>query len=422
MHARKIWIINHYATNMYFNKGGRHYWFAKNLIDRGYDVTIFCASTRHNSSECINMRQNNYLIQSVEGIKFVFIKTHSYIKNSIKRIQNMVDFYKGLLSISIKYGDQNGKPDVIIASSVHPLTLVAGIKIAKKFGVPCICEVRDLWPLTLVEMDKITDRNFITKILYKFEHYIYRKADSIIFTMEGGRDYILDKGWDDIDLSKVYHINNGVDLYNFKEKQVSEAFEDIDFDNERIFKVIYTGSIRAFNNIETIVNVARLMNKQDFKDIKFIIYGDGDDRKYLEVICNEEHLQNIVFKGSVNKKYIPYILGKSNLNLLIYNDKVSVFKYGGSQNKLFEYFASGKPIISNIKMNYDLIEKYNCGFSIKNGDVEEIAANILKFYNMTKQEYDIYRENSIKAAQDFDFEKLTDKLEEVIRDTIRKVN
>ena len=27
------------------------------------------------------------------------------------------------------------------------------------------------------------------------EHYIYKKADSIIFTMEGGRNYILDKGW-----------------------------------------------------------------------------------------------------------------------------------------------------------------------------------------------------------------------------------
>lgn len=35
--------MNHYATNTYFNKGGRHYWIAENLIKRGYDPNyILC--------------------------------------------------------------------------------------------------------------------------------------------------------------------------------------------------------------------------------------------------------------------------------------------------------------------------------------------------------------------------------------------
>lgn len=50
---KRIWIWNHYATDMFFNKGGRHYWFAENLIKKGYETTIFCASTRHNSSDWI---------------------------------------------------------------------------------------------------------------------------------------------------------------------------------------------------------------------------------------------------------------------------------------------------------------------------------------------------------------------------------
>ena len=33
---------------------------------------------------------------------------------------------------------------------VHPLTLVAGIKIGKKLKVPCICEIRDLWPESFI--------------------------------------------------------------------------------------------------------------------------------------------------------------------------------------------------------------------------------------------------------------------------------
>lgn len=41
----KIWLMNHYATNQFTARAGRHYWFAKELKRRGYDVTVFCATT-----------------------------------------------------------------------------------------------------------------------------------------------------------------------------------------------------------------------------------------------------------------------------------------------------------------------------------------------------------------------------------------
>lgn len=28
---KNIWIMNHYATDMFYNKAERHYWFAKEL-------------------------------------------------------------------------------------------------------------------------------------------------------------------------------------------------------------------------------------------------------------------------------------------------------------------------------------------------------------------------------------------------------
>ncbi|WP_326907821.1 glycosyltransferase family 4 protein [Sedimentibacter sp. MB31-C6] len=417
---KKIWIMNHYATNMYFNEGGRHYWFAENLIKRGYGPTLFCANTRHNSKNVIELDKRKYIVKNICKIPFVFVKTSMYTGNGKSRLWNIIEFFINLSPVAKEYAKLYGEPDIIIASSVHPLTLVAGIQIAKKYNIPCICEVRDLWPLSLVEMGRIKNEQIVTKILYKLEHWIYKKADSVIFTMEGGKDYILDKGWNnEIDLSKIYNINNGVDFDKFKERQKYKTIEDTDLDDDSTFKVIYTGSIRAFNNINYLVDVARLINKEEsYKNIKFIIYGDGDDRKNLEEICKKENLNNIVFKGSISKEYIPYILGKSNLNMLIYRKDLEVFKYGGSQNKLFEYFASGKPIISNIKINYDLIEKYNCGETIYDGDAIKIKNCILKFYNMSKQEYDFYCNNSIKAARDYDFKALTNKLEKVIENTM----
>jgi hypothetical protein len=58
----------------------------------------------------------------------------------------MTLFYKNLIPTAHDYAKAHGRPDVIIASSVHPLTMVAGIRIAKRMKIPCICEIRDLWP------------------------------------------------------------------------------------------------------------------------------------------------------------------------------------------------------------------------------------------------------------------------------------
>ena len=52
------------------------------------------------------------------------------------------------------------KPDIIIASSVHPLTMVAGIKIARKLKIPCICEIRDLWPEAIFSFGKLKEKIF----------------------------------------------------------------------------------------------------------------------------------------------------------------------------------------------------------------------------------------------------------------------
>lgn len=419
MKLNNIWIFNHYATNMFKDRGGRHYYFAKNLIERGYDVTIFCASTVHNSSESIDMGKNKYLIETVDKIKFVFVKNSQYTGNGKERLLNMWDFFYRLFSVTKSAEAKIGKPDIIYASSVHPLTCLAGIFISRRYKVRCIVEIRDLWPLTLVDMGKIKKNSIMTNILYMGEHWIYKKADSIIFTMEGGKDYIIDKGWNkDIDLDKIYHINNGVDLKSFDYNKDNEVIDDPDL-NEDDFKIIYTGAIRNFNSVENIVNAAKMLYKNEqYSNMKFLIYGDGTDRERLINICKNEKINNVFFKGVVDKKYIPYILSKSKLNLLIYNENVGIFRYGGSQNKLFEYLASGRPVVSNIKMNFSILDKYNCGMSSSDSSAYQLMQMIIRFYGINENEYKKYCENARQVAKAYDFKILTNKLEEVIKNTI----
>ena len=46
-----IWILNHYASGMYFDRGGRHYNFAKYLRRAGYAPVIFGANSKHGKAE-----------------------------------------------------------------------------------------------------------------------------------------------------------------------------------------------------------------------------------------------------------------------------------------------------------------------------------------------------------------------------------
>lgn len=414
---KNIWLWNHYATEMYKNRGGRHYWFAENLIKQGYNVTVFCANTFHNKLESIDTGKKKYSTDVVDDIPFVFVKTTTALGNGIDRVKNMSFFYFNLFSVAKEYAKLNGKPDVILASSVHPLTMVAGIQIAKKLGVPCICEIRDLWPEAIFSFNKAKEKSLLGRGLTAGEHWIYKKADALIFTKEGDTDYIKEKNWDtdqggDINLDKCHYINNGVDLESFELLASENKVEDTDLNAEK-FNVVYVGAIRPVNNVGNLLDAASIL--KDKEDIQFLIYGDGNQKDMLEKRVAEEKLTNVKLKDFVNKRSIPYILSKSSVNVLNYSQTQYNWARGNSSNKLFEYMASGKPIISTIKMGYSIIDKYECGIELENSTPEELSEEILKMKNMSNEQYENMGQNAKRGARDFDFKELTGNLLRVIK-------
>lgn len=417
---KNIWIFNHYATDMYLDNGGRHYWFAKYLKKEGYSPIIFCANTVHGFNKKINTKGRLYIEKdnNTDHIPFVFVNTPQYKKNGISRINNMVAFYFRLFNVVKDFQKKNGKPDIIFASSVHPLTLVAGIQIARRMKIPCICEVRDLWPESIVAYGKLKKHSPIALLLYKGEKWIYKKADALIFTMEGGRDYIKSKKWDKksggpVDLGKVYYINNGMDLPTVLENREKNPYNDERFNNIKTGKIVYTGSIREVNDVGKILDTAKLLSDQP---VTFCIFGDGDKREELEKRVVDEKINNVVFFGKVDKKYIPYIVSKALLLLLYSQDIVEIAKFGMSQNKMFDYLAAGQAIISNLPNRYSIINKYDCGIERDIPTVEMLAQQIKNMINNPEQ-MKIWGENSSIAAKEFSFEQHTKKLITIIEKT-----
>lgn len=415
----RLWIFHHYATLPNLNGHIRPYRFAEHLRKSGVDTTIFAASYQHFSDENLICDDRDYQGEVYNGIPFAFVKTPSSAAGGMARIKNMAAFYRGLIKVSKDYAKDHGMPDVILASSPQPLAMIAGIKIAKRYHIPCICEVRDLWPEAIFNASRVKENSLIGKTLTTGEHWIYRRADALIFTKEGDTDYLKERRWTtaqggDIDLGKCFYINNGVELSSYYEEQDKNRLEDSDLSDGK-FHVVYAGAIRKINNVGNVLDAARILRHE--QDIEFLIYGDGNEAEALRRRVADEGLTNVKLKGFVEKKYIPFILSHSSVNLLNYSQTEYNWTRGNSSNKLFEYMASGKPVISTVKMGYSIIEKYGCGLELDTHTPEALAGAIKIIKDMPVEQYDALCGNAKAGVADFDYAALSNRLMSVMKET-----
>ncbi len=410
---KKVWLINPAAMPPKYEARIQTLKRAQYLRSHGFDVTIISGSFLHNTN--INLIEDNssYKFSEYEdGQKFVHIRTSNYSSNGLARIYSILEFYFRLWWHASSFE----KPDLISHIAAVPFGNIT-YYVAKKIKAKFIVDVVDLWPESFVAYGLVSKKNPLLRFAYWAEYWLYKKADLLIFSMEGGKDYVKEKKWDldqggKIDINKVFYINNGVDLQDFDFNRINYKISDEDLENDQFFKIIYIGSIRLANNVMQLVEAAEHL--KDFTDIKFLIYGDGEDRSTLEQYCEEKQINNIVFKQKwVELKYVPYILSKSSLNILNYKPS-SILRFGGSQSKSFQYMASGKPICANVKMNYCPIKKFNIGIAEEFKDSTEYAEAILSFYKMDKDKYNTICANARNASENYDYKLLTARYVELI--------
>ena len=134
----RIWLINHYAVPPQYYPLARQNYFAKNLMALGHEVTIFAASTVHNSDQNLIEDDTPYREDVVDGVHYVLVRCKGYHGNGLSRILNMLEFARKLPSVCNQYP----RPDAIVATS-H--VLCGGHQAGPEIRLPGHC--RDRGPL-----------------------------------------------------------------------------------------------------------------------------------------------------------------------------------------------------------------------------------------------------------------------------------
>ncbi|NLT21359.1 MAG: glycosyltransferase family 4 protein [Syntrophomonadaceae bacterium] len=408
----RIWILNHYATESL--AGGRHYNLALELSEKGYEVSVFAAGFLHNQFyETREYGNRIFDCDVINGVEYIWLKTYPYDRNNWRRFLNMISF-----AIRVyKVGKTEPAPDVIIASSVHPLTWISGYKLARKHRSRFIVEVRDLWPETLINMGAIKKNSIPARLMRKLEQFMYTRAEKIITLLPEAHKYITTLG---IERDKIIYVPNGAnpEIYEIDDKP-DQGFDEYlqkypAFLDESKFKVVYTGAHGVVNSIETAIQAADILQRRGIDNICFLLVGAGPEKDNLIEMANKLRLKNVEFCNQVPRSTVPYILSCAECCLLLGKD-IPLYQYGISPNKLFDYLASSKPIVFAGNVVNNIVDIAKCGITVPPEEYESLADALIELSQMSKSNLEEMGKNGRQYfMENHTYQALADKLEKEV--------
>ena len=413
---KTIWIIDHYSSEPKHGGVSRQYDFAKELSKRGYKVVIIASSFSHYTHSYIS--EDNCAICSIsDNAYYAYLKTFPYETNrGTGRIKSMFSFKRAVRKYCGQIAEQCGKPDVVVGCSIHPLAWLAAYKVAKKYNVKFIAEVRDLWP----EMWRLNgEKQWYDPMVLFFgfiEKITYKRANKIIYSMLYGDKYICDKLGFPKD--KVALIGQPLDCERFDEDAVLKEYlipqDIINFIGDS-FLCVFTGYYMDYEGVYVMLEAAKIL-KQKQLPIKMVFVGSGTEKDGMIKYMQENALNNVYVGDRISKEAIPALLRKADICMAhcATKDKEESFKYGISKNKVNEYLYSNSCIIYGRNDPEDPVSKFGAGFVVKPFSAEEFSEKIEVIYNMTKEERAVFAANGRNYAINYHrVDKLVDKLLEV---------
>lgn len=351
--------------------GQRGYLLMKEVANRGFDTTIVCSKSNHLANFEGDKKTSFY--SETDNFKFYALASLKYgTVSSINRILSWIQFEFALLRKVRKFKLRSS--DTVIVSSLSILTLLSGIIIKRLFRCKLVVEIRDIWPLTLVEEGDFGPKNPFIFGLQCLERMAYMQADLIIGTMPNLGEHVASVSRSS---AKVECIPMGIttgDLENALRAQTDSGYR---LANPDKFTVGHVGSIGSTNALAQLFEVASKL--QDYEDIEFLVVGSGDlEAQYRQ---QYKHLDNVTFAPAVKKEDVQSVLASCDL-LFFATHNSKVWKYGQSLNKLIDYMLSGKVIVGAYSGFPSMVSEAECGVFIRSENIEDLEEAILKFSRM----------------------------------------
>jgi glycosyltransferase involved in cell wall biosynthesis len=277
----------------------------------------------------------------------------------------------------------------IDAIHIHDLPLCRiGIEAKKKYNIKLVIDFHENWPALLCvssHTNTIPGRILSSEKQWRsYEKECAIEADRIITVVDEMKERISKLGISD---KKIIVLENTPDIKSLTELNYRR--------DERFFTLIYIGGISYHRGLQYAINGLSILVPE--LPVRLWIAGDG---KFCTVLRNQVislNLQNNVeFFGMVAKEKTDDLMNKTDLGLIPHIR--SEQSDNSSPNKLFDYMASGLPVLSsNCSSVKRVIDETSTGVTYIFDSPSDFASVLKRLYN-DREKRAIFAFNGKKAV------------------------
>ncbi|HIT70445.1 MAG TPA: glycosyltransferase family 4 protein [Candidatus Scatovivens faecipullorum] len=397
---KKIVVIANF-TRLPWEKGNSRFPYIINLINKEkFDVELITSRFFHGEKK---HRKDSALSENLD-YKITLIDEPGYKRNvSIKRFLSHKIFAKNVK----RYLETINKPDVIY-SAIPSLDVakVAG-EYAEKNNIKFIIDIQDLWPEAFEMIFKVPIlKDLIFYPMRKKADKIYSMADSIIGVSNtyADRAGIVNKKY-----KHKLAVFLGTDLDYFDKSH--NEHEIITFDN--VFRIAYIGTLGNSYDIKCVIDAIKILKDKGINNILFEVMGSGPLKIEFEKYAKQKGV-NCEFTGRLNyEEMVGYLcICDIAVNPIKKDSAASII------NKVGDYAAAGIPVLNTQEsIEYKkLVEDYQIGYNIENGNSEDLAEAIEYLYKNENLRKRLGENNRKLAEEKFDRKITYYKIKEIIEE------
>lgn len=369
----KILYISKYTILPEFGSPTRQYFLSKALAEMGDNQVMLIGSrstlgTVPDVNGLFTKRTEDRLqMVTLNGPKINLGFNMKRLKSWWTFEQNLFRFRKWIREFM---------PDRILVSSLSIMTFVTGVWLKKWLKRPLILEIRDIYPLTLIEVGGYSKKHPAVVLLSWIEKYGYRNADKIISTLPNAKEHIasvIDSPF------RFKWIPMGVDTDYFR---IDPTVSVPDINPEKKFIVGYAGTLGKANALDELFEAA-VQLRDSHPHIEFVFIGDGPLKDSYQQ--QYKSATNIRFLPAVRKNELQPYLQQMDLLVNTWLDK-PIYRFGISPNKWMDYMLAAKPILVAYNGYRCIIDEAGCGKFVAAENTEAIKNGILEFAAMSPEQ------------------------------------
>jgi len=333
-----IWMVCPNAGSRIHGMNFRVYQFAREFVRLGHQVRVFTGTWSH-QFVVQPPSATTYNEGEVDGIAYTWVKVSPYGQSSsLARLKSWAQFVWRLARLP---RHQYPAPDVVIVSSPVPYTIFNGLLFRRRYGCRVVFEVRDLWPLSLVELGGYSKLHPFIVFTGWVERLAYRKADGVVTTLTHSRDYLVSRG---VDPANLIVIPNGVEDPEIPQELEAPVQRQVEaFREQHTTLVAYTGSFNLSNASPVLLEVIRLCKRDPH--VGFVLAGpEGPTKEELRQTIELENLANVLLLAPVTKAQVGRLLSHADIGFIGYGSE-TITKHGIAPTKIFDYLRAKLTVV-----------------------------------------------------------------------------